>query len=209
MDKTGKTIESYDDCVDRFVQIHMDLGLFEKYFQEISDLLRESSTILDMGCGPGNVARFFLNQNKEYQIVGVDLSVVMLQHAKQYAAGANFILGDIRNIAFQERFDAVIASFCIIHLRENETAVFLRKTFNMLDPGGYLYLSFMCGGTPGFEKTNFSEQEMFFCYHEPEKITRDLNRTGYQVISTYRHDYQRTANQTIQDVVMIVRKPTS
>ncbi len=209
MDKTGKTIESYNDCADRFVQVYMDLGLFEKYFREISDLLKEGSTILDMGCGPGNGARFFLNQNKGYQIVGVDLSVEMLQHAKQYAPDANFILGDIRSIVFQQTFDAVIASFCIIHLSDNETAVFLRKTFNMLGPGGYLYLSFMCGGIPGFEKTNFSEQEMFFYYHAPEAITRVLEKTGYRVISSYRRDYQRTVNRTIRDIVMIVRKPTS
>lgn len=209
MDKTGKTIESYNHCADTFVQIYMDLGLFEKYFREISDLLRKGSTILDMGCGPGNVARFLINQNKGYQIVGVDLSAVMLQYAKQYVPGGKFILADLRNIVFQQTFDAVIASFCIIHLGENETSDFLRKTFDMLGTGGYLYLSFMYGGIPAFEKTSFSEQEMFFYYHAPEEITKVLEKTGYRVISTYRHDYQRTANQTIQDIVMIARKPVS
>jgi cyclopropane fatty-acyl-phospholipid synthase-like methyltransferase len=206
MDKATKTIESYNHCANTFVHTYMDLGLFEQFFREFSDLLKEGSTILDLGCGPGNVSKFLADQNKGYKIVGVDLSTEMLQYAKQYVPSGQFILADLRHLVLKQTFDAVIASFCIIHLNDNETTDLLRKTFDLLGDVGYLYISFMHGGVPGFEKASFSENEMFFYYHVPEEIMKVLEKVGYRVISKYRHDYQRTPNQAIQDIIIIARK---
>lgn len=206
MDKTPRTIESYNQCADRFVQTYMDLGLFEPYFREFSGLLKVGSTILDLGCGPGNVSRFLMNQDKGYQIVGIDLSPRMLQYAKRNVPGGKFIRADLRLVVFKQTFDAVIASFCIIHLNQDEVDDLLRKTFDLLGDGGYLYLSFMYGGEPGFEKAGFSKDEMYFCYFEPGEMIKALERLGYRVMSKYRHDYQRTADQPIQDIVIIAQK---
>lgn len=207
MDKIAQTVESYNHCADSFVQLYTDLGWFEPYFREVSDLLKEGAAILDLGCGPGNVARFLMNQHKGYQVVGVDLSAAMLQYANQYVPGGEFILADLRYLALPQTFDAVIASFCIIHFNDGETADLLRKTFDFLKDGGYFYLSFMHGGTAGFEKTNFSGSEMFFFnYFTPEAIMALLEETGFRVLSTYRHDYQRAADKIVQDIVVIAQK---
>lgn len=97
MDKTAKTIESYNNCVDRFVEQHFDLGLFKDFVLEFSNFLKQGSAILDLGCGPGNIAKFLVNQDKGYKILGVDLSTEMLKLARRNVPGEEFILADIRD----------------------------------------------------------------------------------------------------------------
>ncbi|HEY8345257.1 MAG TPA: class I SAM-dependent methyltransferase [Bacillota bacterium] len=203
MDKTLKTIEGYNQCANAFAEEFMDLGVFTEYVQEFSDLLREGASILDLGCGPGNIGRFLMSQNKAYKILGLDLSAEMLQLAEKHVPGGRFVSADLRYLSLQDKFDAIVASFCIIHLEKSDAFHLLKKTFQLLNDGGYLYLSFMSGGKPGFERTSFSQEEIYFNYFSPRRILKYLKRLGYRIITKHYHAYQRTTNQIIQDVVII------
>lgn len=206
MNMTRKTIQSYNRCANTFVQEHMDLGVFKRFIQEFSDLLKVGASILDLGCGPGNIGKFLMNQKKRYKLLGVDLSPEMLRLAKQHVPDGKFILADLRDLRLQEKFDAVIVSFCIIHLDTDHAKDLLRKAFDLLNAGGYLYLSFMSGGKPGLEKATFSQDELYFNYFMPKQIPEYLERLGYRIISKYRHDYQKANNQVIQDIILIAQK---
>lgn len=206
MDKTVKTIESYNRCVRKFVKKHMDLRVYEQFVREFSNCLREGSSILDLGCGPGNIAKFLVNQDKGYKILGVDLSSEMLKLARQNVPTGEFVIGDIRHLQLEPKFDAVIASFCMIHLENEEAVELLRKIHDLLNDKGYLYLSFMSGGVSGFDKASFSEEEMYFNYFSPEKIKKILENLDYRVLSMHFHEYRRKGGQVIQDVIIIARK---
>lgn len=206
MDHNHKTIESYDKCAERFVKKYFDLGLFKDSVQHFSNLLKEESSILDLGCGPGNVAKFLMDQGKGYKILGVDLSTEMLKLAHQNAPCAEYLRADIRDLKLKRKFDAVIASFCMIHLEDDEAIGLLRKTHELLNDQGYLYLSFMSGGIPGPDKASFSEEEMFFNYFSPVKIEKELLNLGYRIIARDFHEYLGNKDQLIQDVILIVNK---
>ncbi|NLW48253.1 MAG: class I SAM-dependent methyltransferase [Firmicutes bacterium] len=206
MDKTVKTIEGYNRCAGEFVAKHMDLGIYEQFVREFSNCLKEGSTILDLGCGPGNIVKFLVNQDKGYKILGVDLSPKMLKIARQNVPTEQFIIGDIRHLQMERKFDAVIVSFCMIHLNDDEAIGLLGKTYDLLNAKGYLYLSFMSGGTPGFDKASFSDKEMYFNYFSPAKIEKELLNLGYAIISKHFHEYRGKLGQVIQDVIIIVNK---
>lgn len=58
MNYLEKTIHAYDTCIDRYVEKFMDFKSYTEkalYFQK--HYLSEGATILDLGCGPGNVAK--------------------------------------------------------------------------------------------------------------------------------------------------------
>lgn len=203
MDKTAKTIEGYNRCAGAFVAKHMSLGIYEQFVREFSNCLKEGSTILDLGCGPGNIAKFLVNQNKGYKILGVDLSSEMLKLAHQNVPTEHFVIGDIRDLQLERKFDAVIASFCIIHLEDDEAIGLLRKTRDLLNDQGFLYLCFMNGGIPGFDKASFSNEEMYFNYFSPDEIKKILENLDYKVLSMHFHEYRRKDGQVIQDVIII------
>jgi ubiquinone/menaquinone biosynthesis C-methylase UbiE len=206
MDKTVNTIEGYNRCVRKFVEKHMDLGVYEQFVLEFSNYLKEGSTILDIGCGPGNIAKFLVNQDKGYKILGVDLSLEMLKLARQNVPTEEFVMGDIRHLQLELKFDAAIASFCIIHLDDDEVMELFKRTYNLLNEQAFLYLSFMNGGVPGFDKANFSDEEMYFNYFSPAEIEKTLENLGYTLISRHFHEYRAIGDQVIQDIIIIVRK---
>lgn len=206
MDKTSKTIDSYNQCAATFAAQHMDLGIYQKFITGFSALLKPHAQILDLGCGPGNVARFLLDQNKGYHLLGVDLSPEMLRLARRNVPQATFVLSDLRNWEPDQKFDAIISSFSIIHLSDPEARELLRKTFDWLNAGGYLYVNFMEGSTAGYELASFSEQPIFFNYYQAETFTQNLQEIGYHLIALHSQDYTRSNGLVIKDVFVTAQK---
>ncbi|MDD5307236.1 MAG: methyltransferase domain-containing protein [Deltaproteobacteria bacterium] len=72
----------------------------------------KDSLILDLACGPGRHAVAMAKRG--YRVVGVDLSLPMLARAGDLAQEAgqkiNFIQGDMRDLRFDQTFDAI---YCV------------------------------------------------------------------------------------------------
>lgn len=64
------------------------------------------SSILEIGCGSGNLASYF--KNAGYQYTGLDMSVEMLEIAREINEGTEFVNGDMRSLDFIREFDSVI-----------------------------------------------------------------------------------------------------
>lgn len=93
--------------------------IFAKMLMESCDMTAAEYDlkILDLGCGPGIVIRFLLEIDDNYCVDAIDLSAEMLNLAQYYAPKANFFMEDIRNLdKINKKYDAIIASFIIVHL---------------------------------------------------------------------------------------------
>ena len=75
----------------------------------IADLgLEPGMRVLDVGCGPGRHARALARTGVE--VVGVDISERFIELARREApAGATFVRGDARALAYDGEFDAVFS----------------------------------------------------------------------------------------------------
>src|SRR5665647_3929063 len=62
--------------------------------------------ILEVGCGSGMLARRFLKNGYDYQ--GLDLYNEMLNIARLETASDRFIQCDMRDLSFDQQFDAVL-----------------------------------------------------------------------------------------------------
>src|SRR5438093_12613759 len=107
--------------------------------------LRPGDRVLDVGCGPGRHALGLARLGLE--VVGVDRSSDFLDlardRARQERLGTTFVRLDVRDLAYDGEFDAVIClcqgGFGLLGGRD-EPAVFLRIAA-ALRPGGRLALS--------------------------------------------------------------------
>jgi ubiquinone/menaquinone biosynthesis C-methylase UbiE len=207
MDKTLKTIAGYNRCAAEFTTQHFELGVYQKYVREFADLLPPGALILDLGCGPGNIACFLSKQNPGCQITGVDFSSQMLKLARQNIPSARLIHQDLRYLELAEKFDALIISFCIIHLDDHETESLLRKSFNWLNTNGYLYVNFMKGGTAGFAETSFSTDALYFNYYSAKQFDALLTQIGYQIVSRQSRACPQNGRQGITEVFIIAKRP--
>ncbi len=183
---------------------------FKQYKERISQfihLLDSGMKVLDLGCGPGNNARQLILSGKEFSIEGIDLSEEMVRLAQQNVPGGIFRCADIRKINYPaDSFDAVLLSFCIIHLNDMETAQLLKKVAKYLKNGGKLYLSFMEGKADGFEKTSFSDDEIYFYYHSLNRVEGLLKDNRLSMINVVKQGYEEQDDSITTDVFIFAQK---
>jgi SAM-dependent methyltransferase len=102
------------------------------------------SSILDLCCGHGRHAIPLAQRG--YQVTGQDLSEVFLREAEREAKAqgthVRWIHGDMRNIPFENEFDAVINIFTAFGYLENqdEDQKVLQQVCKALKPGGLFLL---------------------------------------------------------------------
>ena len=112
-------------------------------FIEASLQLPKGSVILDLGCGQGQICVELAQRG--YSVVGYDLSVFQLAMAGDHAQAAkqkiNFLQGDMREMAFDQMFDAVICwDTTFGYFEEEKNFEILQRVFAALKPGGRFLL---------------------------------------------------------------------
>lgn len=106
--------------------------------------LPQGSSILDLCCGHGRHAIPLAQRG--YQVIGQDLSEVFLREAERAAQAqgvpVHWVHGDMRNIPYENEFDAVINIFTAFGYFENqdEDQKVLRQVSKALKPGGLFLL---------------------------------------------------------------------
>lgn len=106
--------------------------------------LPQGSSILDLCCGHGRHAIPLAQRG--YQVTGQDLSEVFLREAERAAQAqgvpVHWVHGDMRNIPYENEFDAVINIFTAFGYFENqdEDQKVLRQVSKALKPGGLFLL---------------------------------------------------------------------
>jgi SAM-dependent methyltransferase len=96
--------------------------------------------LLDAGCGPGLVSAAFLEGG--HRIVGVDLSAEMIARARRRCARfgerAQFEQVSLFDASLPGPFDAAVSRFVLHHTPD--PALFVRRQFELLRPGGTIVL---------------------------------------------------------------------
>jgi len=205
-DKTARTIEAYNKNYHSYNEKFMNYSSYVGHINEFATLLEDGFSVLDIGCGPGNVAKQ-LCAAKTLQITGIDLSSEMVEVAKRNVPQGNFYLQDSRKADFPlECFDAVVLSFSIVHLYDHEAFALLAKAAKWLRSGGYLYISFMEGREAGFETTCFSSQPIYFNYFKRNEIQDILTENGIHCIRTVEQDYLEPDGSNTADIFIFGKK---
>lgn len=114
--------------------------------------VRSGDRVLDVGCGPGYLARMMARAvGSEGSVVGIDAAPEMTEYAGRRARhlpSCRFEPGDAQSLAFPDAtFDVVVSSLLIHHLPEDGRPRAVREMLRVLRPGGTLLLAdFRIGG---------------------------------------------------------------
>ncbi len=203
-----KTTTAYDNNAERYADKFMAFAPYAEKIRRFRDrYVKENSTLLDLGCGPGNNAAI-LSGVEGIRIIGMDLSREMVRLAKANVPAGDFCVKDLKEFDFQEPCDIVVASFCIVHLTLEETATLIKRIARILKPSGYLYLSFMEGQGQGFETSSFSADEIFFNYYDRDRIAALLAQHHLTVVETLEGDYEEPDGSVTTDIFMVAQGRT-
>lgn len=111
-----------------------------EFGQDVVSLLspQEGETILDVGCGTGDLA--FSLVKKGVKAVGVDHSADMVRQAAQKHPNIPFFVRDAHDLPYTEEFDAVFSNAAIHWMKQ--PAHVLSSIWNSLKPGGRFVAEF-------------------------------------------------------------------
>jgi SAM-dependent methyltransferase len=208
VDKTSRTVASFEASADAFERTFMDVSAYAPDLSVSAALLPEGARVLDLGCGPGNVAKFLVGLRPDLRITGIDLSPAMVERFRKNLPGADARVLDLRQIGtLASGWDGAIASFCLPFLDHDEAAAFLQALGVLVIPGGHLYLSTMQGNTQGMEKTGFGgPRDFFFNYYERATLEGMLTSAGFQVQSYREQPYHEQNGPDLLDMIIRARR---
>lgn len=140
----GKVDEKFNEVAAEFDQLMQkimpDYHFFQKALVEnlpfdVTDAFR----VIDLGCGTGNLGKMILERFPRSEVVCVDFSADMLKAAEQKIGKerAKFMQCDFYQLEFPGKFDAVVSSLALHHLRtEEDKRVFYQKMYDAMNPNG-------------------------------------------------------------------------
>lgn len=139
------TIDYYNDNAITFAENTRDVD-FRVLQDQFLAYLPDNALILDLGCGVGRDAKYFLD--KGYRVCAVDGSEELCRLASKYTGI------EVKHMMFHEIsevcvYDGIWSCASLLHVPPEEFKDILVKVKNALKPGGILYLSFKYGEFEG------------------------------------------------------------
>ena len=187
----------YDQIADEYHMLRSEEGKDIKFIQNFSKKLPEGAKIIDVGCGSGYpVHKILLNENKSYEITGIDFSEKQLEKAKELFPVVNYILMDIRSINYPpESFDGIISLYSIFNIPREEHITILKNLYKILKVGGsaLIQLGYGTGDYPT-HLFQFCGQEHYVSSYSPEINEKLMEEVGFKSIvgeliqDTYKDD---------------------
>lgn len=140
---------------------------------------RCTGTILDVGCGPGHVARYLASRGATVE--GVDLSPEMIAEACASHPELAFRVGDMFQLPYEPgRAGGIVAFYAIVHVPTHELATPFRDWYRVLAGGGLVAVSFHVGTeTVHVEELFGARTSLDFVTHPPDAVIAALTEAGF------------------------------
>jgi SAM-dependent methyltransferase len=183
---------SYDRIADAYADAIFD-ELKHKPFDR--DLLTRFATatagrgpVCDMGCGPGQVARFLHDAGA--QVSGLDLSPGMIEQARRLNSGIDFRAGNMLALDLPDASLAGIAAFyAIVNLPAPLRPRAFREMARVLQPDGMLLLTFHIGGAVLGAKELWGRPiTMEFYTLNRSTIESEITAAGLEIVEVVERD---------------------
>ncbi|HXD32340.1 MAG TPA: methyltransferase domain-containing protein [Pyrinomonadaceae bacterium] len=162
-----------------------------KLLDDFAELMRDKGEVCEIGCGPGQVARYL--KDRGVNMCGIDLSEEMVTAATRLNPDIPFSTGNMLALSRPDDvFAGIVSFYAIIHIKRAEVIDALREMSRVLQPGGYLLITFHSGegelhrgewyGQPvSIDVTLFSSEEMKgYCEAAGLEVDRVVERAPYE-----------------------------
>ncbi|MET0551804.1 MAG: class I SAM-dependent methyltransferase [Vicinamibacteria bacterium] len=170
--------------------------------------LRGAGPVCEVGCGPGQVARYLHDRGVDAS--GLDLAPAMVEEARRRNPGMTFVEGDLRALPFGDRTLAgVVAFYSLIHLERAGLVAALRELARVLRPGGQLLVAFHVGDEVRRVEELWGERTALdFVFFEVGEMRAAMSEAGFEVTATTERDpYPEGEAQTRRAYVRATRLP--
>lgn len=195
MDQYAETFNTWNKIASLYQKKFMDLDLYnDTYDAFCAQVTIRNASVLEIGCGPGNITRYLLQKRPDFNIEAIDVAPNMIKLAQQNNPGATFNVMDTRALDSIERtFDAIMIGFCLPYLSKSDVKKLLKDCAAILVPEGLIYMSFVGGD---YQDSTFQEgssgDRTYFYYHALQDIKVDLLTNKFTIVKQMDKRYAKS-----------------
>ena len=154
----------------------------------VANILKQikCESLVDIGCGQGDFLQFFGSRSPATKLRGVELSNVGAEITKLKAPNADIVQADILSDAFSCKLlpisDVGTCVEVLEHLDNPE--LFLKKSFDLIKPGGKLIATVPSGPRTAFDK-HIGHRK----HYSPSMLATLLEQAGYESVTVKRYGW--------------------
>lgn len=166
----------------------LDHKPFDGWLLERVVVLANGDPVVEVGCGPGQIAARLAAAGAE--VTGLDVSAAMVAEARRRVPGVRFEVGDLRSLTRPRGsagWGAVVAWYALVHLAGSELPGVVAALARPLLPGGWLALALHVGDEVRHVTELFGHQvDVDFVLHDPAEVLAAVRASGLEVVESYR-----------------------
>jgi ubiquinone/menaquinone biosynthesis C-methylase UbiE len=205
------TQTSYDTVASEYAERfkdEMDDKPFDRHcLDRLAKEVGELGPICDLGCGPGQIARYLYR--KGVKTLGVDLSPNMIAEAQRLNPEIHFHQGNMLSLPDTDNsWGGIAAFYCIIHIPREQIVDALREMRRVLKPGGVLLVTFHIG-TEIKHLDDWWEKpvNLDFAFYLPAEMENWLSQAGFELEETLVREPNPEVEVETQRAYLFARKP--
>jgi SAM-dependent methyltransferase len=172
------------------------------------ELTRGRGAIADIGCGPGQIARYLADHGA--QALGIDLSPEMVRLAQRLSPEIPFRLGDMLGLDLEsDSLGGITAFYSVIHAPPEQIPQVMREFYRVLRPGGLALLAFHIGDEVVHRDEWWEKPvSLDFHFYQPETLAQRLAEAGFRIeAQVERAPYLGSVEHPSQRGYLLARKP--
>ncbi len=144
--------------------------------------------IIDLGCGSGNDAAWFIENN--YSYLGIDASEAMLEEARKRNPKGNFLKKDFYQLDFPaDEFDGFWAACSFLHVPKSKISTVLQSVRRIIKNNGIGFIALKEGEGEKIEDSKHSSEKRFFAKYNLAEFGQILKENNFEVIETGEYLY--------------------
>ncbi|MEP0265184.1 class I SAM-dependent methyltransferase [Dokdonia sp.] len=209
MDKYQETFNTWNTLAQCYQEMFMELDIYNaSYDLFCASIKRQNASILEIGCGPGNITKYLLDRHPTYRITATDVAENMIALTKENNPSATVQILDCRALdTLKDTYDGIMCGFTLPYLSDSDTAKFIQNSYALLRQDGILYLSFVGGNykDSGFI-TGSTGDRTYFYYHNILDVKNMLTTQGFQLIEHMEVPYKRSEKTSEMHTILLAQK---
>ena len=194
-DRYIETHKTWNIVAQLYEDKFMELELYNDTYVRFCELLsKPNASVLEIGCGPGNITRHLQELNPNLKILASDVSKNMVELTKKNNPTAEVHILDCRHLAkITEKFEGIVCGFTVPYLEQADLLKFIKDCSQSLNMGGILYLSFVEGN---YSDSRFisgsSGDRTYFYYHDFETVKQALELNNMVIVESCKKEYKKS-----------------
>jgi len=197
--------EVFNHYAERYESEHGSIKRYQAMLDRlVAQVAKRKNSLLDLGCGPGNLSMYLNSKIDKLDITCVDISEKMLEIAQRNLPGSRCLLLDVTELGvLEEGFGIITLGFCLPYLPMDKARLVLNHSSRLASPEACLYLSTIEGAyhDSGVRRSSDGKHTTIQYYYNNEQLNAMLHDAGFEVLESV-----TLTNDSDKEIVMIAKR---